>query len=224
MKTHLRRAPLHITNPPLRPDAPPHAVGMKRISFNAGELSPELFQSADLNAFHHGASTLVNRNASQMDSLRRRRGMAPFAEAGDHSRLAPTSTPIPATSASSWKSQGMSCTSSLRIPAKNSWRNSPTRPTNSTSTPGLKKGGKLPSHRNMTPTATRYSSRPQRIQCASRDGNTVVECCYDYQGRRYMKEVTVNETVTSHERYLYRGYLQLAALDMLNSRNVVWNR
>jgi len=221
MKTHLRRAPLHITNPPLRPDAPPHAVGMKRISFNAGELSPELFQSADLNAFHRGASTLVNRNASQMDSLRRRRGMAPFAEAGDHSRLAPTSTPIPATSASSWKSQGMSCTSSLRIPAKNSWRNSPTRPTNSTSTPGLKKGGKLPSHRNMTPTATRYSSRPQRIQCASRDGNTVVECCYDYQGRRYMKKVTVNGTVTSHERYLYRGYLQLAALDMLNRRNVL---
>ena len=23
-----------------------------------------------------------------------------------------------------------------------------------------------------------------------------------------MKKVTVNETVTSHERYLYRGYLQ----------------
>ena len=94
MKTHLRRAPLHITNPPLRPDAPPHAVGMKRISFNAGELSPELFQSADLNAFHRGASTLVNRNASQMGSLRRRRGMALFADAGDHSRLAPTSIPI----------------------------------------------------------------------------------------------------------------------------------
>ncbi|MBS6779889.1 MULTISPECIES: hypothetical protein [unclassified Akkermansia] len=35
---------------------------MKRISFNAGELSPELLQRADLNAFHHGASTLVNRN------------------------------------------------------------------------------------------------------------------------------------------------------------------
>ncbi|WP_240047077.1 hypothetical protein [Akkermansia sp. BIOML-A35] len=52
----------------------------------------------------------------------------------------------------------------------------------------------------------------------------MVECCYDYQGYRYMKEVTVNETVTSHERYLYRDYLQVAALDMLNSRNVVWNR
>ncbi|WP_240047070.1 RHS repeat-associated core domain-containing protein [Akkermansia sp. BIOML-A48] len=36
-----------------------------------------------------------------------------------------------------------------------------------------------------------------------------------------MKKVTVNGTVTSHERYLYRGYLQLAALDMLNRRNVL---
>lgn len=62
----------------------------------------------------------------------------------------------PATSASSWKSQGTPCASSLRIPAKNSWRNSPTRPTNSTSTPGLKKVGKRPSYRTMTPTATRH--------------------------------------------------------------------
>jgi len=36
-----------------------------------------------------------------------------------------------------------------------------------------------------------------------------------------MKKVTQNGTVTSHERYLYRGYLQIAALDMLNSRNVL---
>ena len=53
------------------------------------------------------------------------------------------------------------------------------------------------------------------------DGSTVVECGYDYQGRRYMKNVTVNSTVVSHERYLYRSYLQLAALDMLNGRNVL---
>ena len=53
------------------------------------------------------------------------------------------------------------------------------------------------------------------------DGSTVVECGYDYQGRRYMKKVTVNSTVTSHERYLYRGYLQIVALDMLNNRNVL---
>ena len=36
-----------------------------------------------------------------------------------------------------------------------------------------------------------------------------------------MKKVTVNGTVTSHERYLYRGHLQIAALDMLNSWNVL---
>ena len=36
-----------------------------------------------------------------------------------------------------------------------------------------------------------------------------------------MKKVTVNGTVASHERYLYRGYLQLAALDMLDNRNVL---
>ncbi len=36
-----------------------------------------------------------------------------------------------------------------------------------------------------------------------------------------MKKVTVNGTVASHERYLYRGYLQIAALDMLDNRNVL---
>ena len=55
----------------------------------------------------------------------------------------------------------------------------------------------------------------------SRNGNTIIECGYDYQGRRYMKKVTQNGTVASHERYLYRGYLQIAALDMLDNRNVL---
>ena len=51
----------------------------------------------------------------------------------------------------------------------------------------------------------------------SQDGSTVVECGYDYQGRRYMKKITENGTVTSHERYLYHGHLQIVALDMLNN-------
>ena len=59
------------------------------------------------------------------------------------------------------------------------------------------------------------------VSFTSRDGATVVECGYDYQGRRYMKKVTQNGTVTSYEQYLYRGYLQIAVLDMLNSRNVI---
>ncbi len=66
-----------------------------------------------------------------------------------------------------------------------------------------------------------YNAVNRAMSFTSQDGNMVVECCYDYQGCRYMKKVTVNETVTSHERYLYRGYLQVAALDVLNSRNVL---
>ena len=49
----------------------------------------------------------------------------------------------------------------------------------------------------------------------------VVECGYNSMGRRYMKKVTVNGTVASHELYLYRGYLQLAVLDMLDNWNVL---
>lgn len=66
-----------------------------------------------------------------------------------------------------------------------------------------------------------YNAENRPVSFTSRDGSTVVECGYDYQGRRYMKKVTQNGTVTSHERYLYRGYLQLAALNMLDNRNVL---
>lgn len=156
MKTHLRRAPLHITNTPPRPDASPPCCGhethlLQRRGALPGTPPARRSQRLPPRRLHPG-----QQEPSQMGSLRRSRGIALFADAGDHSRLAPTSTPIPATSASSWKSQGMSCASSLRIPAKNSWRNSPTRPTNSTSTPGLKEVGKRPSYRTMTPTATRH--------------------------------------------------------------------
>ncbi len=43
---------------------------------------------------------------------------------------------------------------------------------------------------------------------------------YDYMGRRFEYKETVSGTLTRHERYLYRGYLQIAALDMLNSASV----
>ena len=66
-----------------------------------------------------------------------------------------------------------------------------------------------------------YNAANRAVSFTSWDGNTVVECGYNYQGRRYMKKVAQNGTVISHERYLYRGYLQLATLDMLNSRNVL---
>ena len=66
-----------------------------------------------------------------------------------------------------------------------------------------------------------YNAANRAVSFTSQDGATVVECGYDYQGRRYMKKVTQNGTVASHERYLYRGYLQIAALDMLDNRNVL---
>ena len=66
-----------------------------------------------------------------------------------------------------------------------------------------------------------YNAANRAVSFTSQDGSMVVECGYDYQGRRYMKKVTVNGTVASHERYLYRGYLQIAALNMLNNRNVL---
>ncbi len=73
-----------------------------------------------------------------------------------------------------------------------------------TSTPALKKAGKRPLCRRTTPRATRpsirtstgiwtvaYNAANRATSFTSRDGATVVECGYDYQGRRFMKKVTV---------------------------------
>ena len=49
---------------------------------------------------------------------------------------------------------------------------------------------------------------------------TKVEMAYDYMGRRFEYKETVSGTLIRHERYLYRGYLQIAALDILNSASV----
>jgi YD repeat-containing protein len=49
---------------------------------------------------------------------------------------------------------------------------------------------------------------------------TLVKMTYDYMGRRFDYKETVNGVVTRHERYLYRGYLQIAALTLLNASNV----
>ncbi|MEE0765782.1 RHS repeat-associated core domain-containing protein [Akkermansia sp.] len=65
------------------------------------------------------------------------------------------------------------------------------------------------------------NNRPVRFEKTEGGSTTIVECGYDYMGRRYMKKVTVNGTVTLHHRYLYRGYLQIAALDMLHNQDVL---
>ena len=46
---------------------------------------------------------------------------------------------------------------------------------------------------------------------------TVITMSFDSQGRRFDKKVTVAGTVTLHHRYIYRGYLQIAALDLTRS-------
>ena len=47
----------------------------------------------------------------------------------------------------------------------------------------------------------------------------MVTCAYDSMGRRSYKQVTVNGTVTLHQRYLYRGYLQIACIDLTRSHH-----
>lgn len=64
-----------------------------------------------------------------------------------------------------------------------------------------------------------YNAENRPVSFTSQDGQTVVECGYDSMGRRFMKKVTRGGTVTKHERYIYRGYLQIAALDMTQTGN-----
>ena len=61
-----------------------------------------------------------------------------------------------------------------------------------------------------------YDANNRPIRFTKVDGSVIVENGYDSMGRRYMQKVTENGTVTRHERYLYRGYLQIAALDILH--------
>ena len=61
------------------------------------------------------------------------------------------------------------------------------------------------------------NNRPVHFEKTEGETVTVVECGYDSMGRRYMKKVTVNGTVTLHHRYIYRGYLQIACCDLTRS-------
>ncbi len=61
-----------------------------RVTFNAGELAPELSCRADLDQYNHGAARLENWEVSELGGLKRRRGMRHFADAlGADSRLVP---------------------------------------------------------------------------------------------------------------------------------------
>ena len=58
-------------------------------------------------------------------------------------------------------------------------------------------------------------NRPIRFTCE--DEATVINCTYDSMGRRATKKVTTNGSVTLHQCYIYRGYLQIACCDLTRS-------
>ncbi|MBQ3144162.1 MAG: hypothetical protein IJB89_06580, partial [Akkermansia sp.] len=62
-----------------------------------------------------------------------------------------------------------------------------------------------------------YDAENRPVSFTNAESNTVVECAYDSMGRRAYKKVTVNGNITLHQRYIYRGYLQIAALDLTRS-------
>lgn len=61
-----------------------------------------------------------------------------------------------------------------------------------------------------------YNAENRPIRFESADGATVIDCTYDYMGRRHTHKVTVNGAVSNYLRYIYRGYLQIAAIDAVS--------
>jgi len=66
-----------------------------------------------------------------------------------------------------------------------------------------------------------YDANDRPVSFTSGDGRSVVACGYDSQGRRFEKKVVVNGTVVSHAYYLYRGYLQVAELNLMHPQPVL---
>ena len=65
--------------------------------------------------------------------------------------------------------------------------------------------------------SVQYNAENRPICFTSADGSTVIECSYDTHGRRATKKITSNGSVTFHQRYIYRGYLQIACCDLTRS-------
>lgn len=60
-----------------------------------------------------------------------------------------------------------------------------------------------------------YNAVNRPVTFTNADTGMVVECAYDFMGRRCFKKVTVKGTVMLHQRYIYRGYLQIACCDLI---------
>ncbi len=59
-----------------------------------------------------------------------------------------------------------------------------------------------------------YNAENRPVSFTNEASGTVITCDYDSMGRRAIKKVTVNGALTLHQRYLYRGYLQIACIDL----------
>ena len=107
--------------------------------------------------------------------------------------------------------------------ADNKRAKSPSRRRGATAILRLVRGLTSARARNGIPRRSGNIYRPVLFSNAT----TKVEMAYDYMGRRFEYKETVSSTLTRHERYLYHGYLQIAALDMLNSsgikHTIVWD-
>ena len=66
---------------------------------------------------------------------------------------------------------------------------------------------------------TVYNAENRPVSFSNEATSTVVTCVYDSMGRRAYKKVTTNGIVTLHQRYLYRGYLQIACVDLTRSHH-----
>jgi RHS repeat-associated protein len=63
-------------------------------------------------------------------------------------------------------------------------------------------------------------NRPTDFTSMAADSTiTTVHCEYDYMGRRAIKRDMVNGNVTLQQRYIYRGYLQIACIDLTRSHH-----
>ena len=64
-----------------------------------------------------------------------------------------------------------------------------------------------------------YDAENRPVNFVNTESNTIIECAYDHMGRRATKKVTVDGSITLHQRYLYRGYLQIACCDLTRSNH-----
>ncbi len=63
-----------------------------------------------------------------------------------------------------------------------------------------------------------YNAENRPTKFTSEDGSTIVEAAYDYMGRRAWKKVTINGVITYHQAFIYRGYLQIAAENLIEGK------